>query len=111
MDKLEETKNIIAAELGYWTRKREDEKDLDEKIKLHGACCEIMMYAGFPDKITADYLRGRYKIRKARADSPDLPDRALDLVARNRAVKACAAIIKLGKKINELEVAIDKMNK
>lgn len=107
MDRLEQIKDIIAEELGHWARLHSAETDPEEKIKLHGAVCELLMYAGFPDKITADYLRDQYKIRLERSKTPALSNRDLDLTARNRAVKACAAIIKLGRRI----AALDKKTK
>lgn len=103
MDRIESIKKIIAEELGHWNRLHRDEKNQDEKTKLHGACCELLMYEGFPERITTEYLRGQYRMALGRTKNLELKDRELDLVARNRAVKVCAAITKSGKRIKALD--------
>ena len=111
MDNIEQVKNILAEELGYWNNLKKNEADPTEKTKLHGACCELLMYAGKPELITAEYLRERYKAVLLRSKTPDLKNRELDLIARNRAVKVCMAIARLGKKIKILEFPVDKVSK
>ena len=109
MDRLEQVKDILSEELHHWmVRKSFLCWTPEEKTKLHGACCELMMYAGFPEKITAEYLRERYRMKIGRTKKAATKNHETDLVARNRAVKACAAIQRLGIRIKIMEESIDK---
>jgi len=103
MDRTELVKDILSEELRYWNKLRAAEKNPEERIKLHGACCEILMYAGFPERITTEYLREQYRTKIARTKNPAIKSRELDLIARNRAVKVCAAIARLGNRIKSID--------
>lgn len=100
---IDQIKELIAQEIGFWNRLR-SEAEPEEKVKIDGAISELLMYAGHPEEITSDYLRERYRQKQARIKNPEIKNRELDLLARNRAVKAKAAIERLGKAV----AAIDK---
>lgn len=96
----EEIKSIIAENITYWQKKADDS---EEGYKHHGAVCELMHLSGKPELITPEYLREQWKEKKKRANTSEFENRTFDLMARNRAVKACDAIAALGRQIVELD--------
>lgn len=98
----EEIITIIAEEIASWKQK-EFEADDSEKYKYHGAMCELMRLSGRPDQITTEYLREQWKESRRRSKVSEIENRELDLIARNRAVKACDAIAVLAKRISALD--------
>lgn len=103
MIRSDEVKEIIAEEIALWTEKHKAEPDAKEKIKIHGAISLLMVLAGIPGQITREFLINEYNYYKRRAENAEIRDRELDLIARNRAVKSCEAIVSLGKRIVELD--------
>lgn len=91
---------LINSELDYW-RKKKRESTGEESVKIDGAIAELLHYE--PENVNRDYLAKRYKRKLKRSKTPRLKNRALDLIARNRAVKACESIARLGRKVSELD--------
>ena len=94
---------IIADEISIWAGRHKAEPNGKEKIKIHGAICTLMVFSGIPSQITREFLLQEHKFYKERAENGETKDRELDLIARNRAVKSCEAIVSLGKRIVELD--------
>lgn len=102
MDRSEQIKEIIADEIRALNEKRAVASE-DEEYKIHGAVCWLMMISGRPEAITLEKLREEYEYQKERSKKSEFKNRALDLAARNRAVKICHAAISLGKRIRQLD--------
>ena len=101
-DRSEKVKAILSDEISYW-QKRKAEAVGDEVVKIRGAIEFLMMKSGKPETITAEALREEFKLQKVRAGTAEFKDREFDLIARNRAVKICEAVIRLGKIIVSLD--------
>ena len=94
--------NMIAEELGRWMVKH-DEAIGEEKYIVHGAVQCLVNLSGKPGLITREYLLKQFNEHKGRRDRDEIADRHWELKAKNRAGKACEAIISLGKRIVELD--------
>ena len=102
MNRSEKVKEIIAEEIFSWKMKHK-EVSISEQIKIRKAINVLMLLSGKPDEVTVGSLRKEYGMHKKRSETAELPDRELDIIARNRAAKACKAIAVLGKRIKELD--------
>lgn len=96
--------SLIADEIAKWEAEASVASE-SERIKIHGAVSLLSVLAGIPKQITAEFLRNEYKYYKERAEHPCTKDRELAIINQNRAVKSCEAIVRLGKRVVELDKA------
>lgn len=93
---------ILAEEISYWSDMQVDAEG-DEKIAIHGAMCQLMMYSGCPETITRERLLADHKASRAESRMSAIVDPELNAVARARASRQVEAITRLGRLINKLD--------
>lgn len=103
MNRDESILNIFSDEMAYWIGKAEEEKDMEQKTVLYGSVKYLIFLSSNPSSVTRDRLISDLNYYRTRAKTCVNTNREADELNRKMASMTVEAVIKLGKRIAELD--------